>query len=110
MVRSYSAREFNRDTAGAKRAAEDGPVYVTDRGRPSHVLLTMAAYDRLLRGLGPDGRPGPGGAPDAGRPGTAGPMDIIALLAMPEGVADIDLPLERSRVPEPEIDLDQFLD
>ena len=100
MVRSYSAREFNQDTAGAKRAAEDGPVYVTDRGRPSHVLLTVAAYERLLRGIGPDG-------PDEGTPG---PPDIVALLGSDPRVADIDLPIERSRVPEPEVDLDQFLD
>jgi prevent-host-death family protein len=100
MVRFYSAREFNQDTAGAKRAAEDGPVYVTDRGRPSHVLLSMAAYDRLLRGRGP-------GDPHDGPPG---PRDIVALLGSDPRVADIELPIERSRIPEPEIDLDQFLD
>jgi hypothetical protein len=31
---------FNQDTSGAKKAAERGPVYITDRGRPAHVLLT----------------------------------------------------------------------
>ena len=42
-----SSREFNQDTGGAKRAAELGPVYITDRGRPSHVLLTFDDYRRL---------------------------------------------------------------
>jgi prevent-host-death family protein len=51
MTELFSARRFNQDTAGAKRAAEDGPVYVTDRGRPSHVLLSFADYARLA-GMG----------------------------------------------------------
>ena len=42
-----SAREFNRDVSAAKRAAENGPVMVTDRGRVSHVLLSVEEYDRL---------------------------------------------------------------
>ena len=43
-----SGREFNQDTSGAKKAAERGPVYITDRGRPAHVLLTYEAYEQLL--------------------------------------------------------------
>jgi len=42
-----SSREFNQDTGRAKRAAKKGPVFITDRGRPSHVLLTVEEYDRL---------------------------------------------------------------
>ncbi|MBX3570671.1 MAG: type II toxin-antitoxin system Phd/YefM family antitoxin [Rhizobiaceae bacterium] len=41
------SREFNQDTAKAKRAAEKGPVFVTTRGIATHVLLTKAEYDRL---------------------------------------------------------------
>lgn len=41
-----SSRQFNQDTSGAKKAAERGPVYITDRGRPAHVLLTYEAYER----------------------------------------------------------------
>lgn len=44
---SYSSREFNQDTAAAKRAADQGPVFITDRGRTSHVLLTIDDYLRL---------------------------------------------------------------
>lgn len=42
-----TSREFNQDTGGAKRAAAHGPVFITDRGRPAHVLLSIADYRRL---------------------------------------------------------------
>ena len=42
-----SSREFNQDTAHAKRAARNGPVIITDRGKPSHVLMSMEEYQRL---------------------------------------------------------------
>ncbi|MGH9277606.1 MAG: type II toxin-antitoxin system prevent-host-death family antitoxin [Acidimicrobiales bacterium] len=48
MATHISSREFNQDTAGAKKAAENGPVYITDRGRPAHVLLTYEAYEELI--------------------------------------------------------------
>ena len=43
-----TAREFNRDVSAAKRAASKGPVIITDRGQPSHVLLAIEDYRRLL--------------------------------------------------------------
>ncbi len=43
-----SAREFNKDVSAAKRAAAKAPVIITDRGRPSHVLLSISDYRRLL--------------------------------------------------------------
>ncbi len=45
-----SSREFNQDTSRAKRAAKRGPVFITDRGRPSHVLLTVEEYQKLIEG------------------------------------------------------------
>jgi len=42
-----TSREFNQDTARAKREAEHGPVFITDRGRPTHVLLTVEAFERM---------------------------------------------------------------
>ena len=45
-----SSREFNQDTAKAKKAAEDGPVFITDRGRTAHVLLSFDAYRKLSTG------------------------------------------------------------
>ncbi len=47
---TLSSREFNQDTSRAKKAAKDGPVFITDRGRPAHVLLTIEEYQRLCGG------------------------------------------------------------
>jgi prevent-host-death family protein len=44
---TMSSREFNQNTSAAKRAARNGPVFVTERGRPSHVLLSVEDYERL---------------------------------------------------------------
>lgn len=65
-----TSREFNQDASGAKRAAEKGPVFITDRGRPAHVLMTIEEYERL----------------------TGRAAKIADLLAMKAG-ADIDLDL-----------------
>jgi prevent-host-death family protein len=46
-ITTVSSREFNQDASGAKRAAKEGPVFITDRGRPAHVLLTIEAYRNL---------------------------------------------------------------
>lgn len=67
MQTILSSREFNQDTSGAKRAANNGPVFITDRGRPAHVLLTIEEYQRLTGGSG----------------------SIVDMLAMP-GVEDIE--------------------
>jgi prevent-host-death family protein len=50
MTTTLSSREFNQDTSGAKKAASRGPVFITDRGRPAHVLLTIEDYHRLTGG------------------------------------------------------------
>ena len=47
---SLTSREFNQDTSRAKKAARRGPVFITDRGRPAHVLLTIEDYQRLSGG------------------------------------------------------------
>jgi len=49
-VTTLTSREFNQDTSGAKKAAQRGPVFITDRGRPAHVLLTIEDYRRLAGG------------------------------------------------------------
>lgn len=67
-----TSREFNQDTSGAKKAAEKGPVYITDRGRPAHVLLTFDAYEQLI-----------------------GRHRVLDLLAAPPGVEDLELPAPR---------------
>ncbi|HUP23342.1 MAG TPA: type II toxin-antitoxin system Phd/YefM family antitoxin [Thermoanaerobaculia bacterium] len=74
-VSKLSSREFNQDTSGAKRAAESGAVVITDRGRPTHVLLSYRDYQRLV-----------------GRPG-----EIIEWLGLPEGIADVELEIPTAR-------------
>jgi len=46
-ITTISSRAFNQDASGAKRAAAAGPVVITDRGRPSHVLMSIEDYRRL---------------------------------------------------------------
>jgi PHD/YefM family antitoxin component YafN of YafNO toxin-antitoxin module len=76
VATQISSREFNQDTSGAKKAAEEGPVFITDRGRPAHVLLTFEAYEDLL-----------------------GKHSVLDLLAEPAGVEDIELTIPGSGEP-----------
>lgn len=64
---TISSRRFNQDASGAKKAAERGPVFITDRGRLAHVLMTITDYRRLA-GKG---------------------ASIVDLLAMP-GIEDVE--------------------
>lgn len=73
-VTTLSSREFNQDTAGAKKAAASGPVVITDRGRPAHVLLSYERYLEL----------------------TGARTSIVELLAMPEA-AGIDFEVPRAQ-------------
>ncbi len=47
---TLSSREFNQDTGRAKKAAAEGPVFITDRGKPAHVLLSIEDYQRITGG------------------------------------------------------------
>lgn len=60
-ITTVSSREFNQQASDAKKAANTGPVFITDRGRPAHVLLSIEHYRRI----------------------TAGNQNIADLLAMP---------------------------
>lgn len=48
-ITTLSSREFNQDASGDKKAANNGPVFITDRGRPAHVLLSFEEYQRLTQ-------------------------------------------------------------
>ncbi len=48
MITTITSREFNQDSSRAKKAARRGPVFITDRGRPAHVLLSIEDYQRLI--------------------------------------------------------------
>jgi prevent-host-death family protein len=48
MATFLSSRQFNQDTSEAKRAASaNGPVYISDRGKPAHVLLSISDFEKL---------------------------------------------------------------
>lgn len=49
-ITTISSREFNQAASEAKRASNNGPVIITDRGRPAHVLMSMEHYQRLIGG------------------------------------------------------------
>jgi PHD/YefM family antitoxin component YafN of YafNO toxin-antitoxin module len=44
---TISSREFTRDVAAAKRAASNGPVFITDRGKPSFALLRIEDFHKM---------------------------------------------------------------
>ena len=67
-ITTLSSRQFNQDASKAKKAAKEGPVFITDRGRPAHVLLTFGEYKKI----------------------TGGRTKIADLLAMP-GIEDVEL-------------------
>lgn len=46
-VTTMNSRTFNQDVSAAKRAAREGPVIITDRGKPAHVLMSIEAYRAL---------------------------------------------------------------
>ena len=47
IITTVTSRELNQDIGRAKRAARAGPVFITDRGKPAHVLLSIEDYRRL---------------------------------------------------------------
>lgn len=73
-ITTLSSRQFNQDASKAKKAANDGPVFITDRGRPAHVLLTFDEYKKI----------------------SGGRTKIADLLAMPD-IADIELDIPQSK-------------
>ncbi|MCF5702328.1 type II toxin-antitoxin system prevent-host-death family antitoxin [Pseudomonas syringae] len=81
-ITTISSREFNQDTSSAKKAARLGPVIITDRGKASHVLLSIEEYQELS--------------------GTN--ANIVDLLVMPEAT-DIEFETERAVIIHRPVDL-----
>ena len=46
-IHTMTSREFNQDVSAAMKATHDGPVFITDGGKPAHVLLSIDEYLRL---------------------------------------------------------------
>lgn len=78
-ITTLSSRDLNQDVSRAKKAAKNGPVFITDRGKPAHVLLSIEEYQRL----------------------TGKHRSLVEALSMP-GIADIEIELPHSReLPRP---------
>jgi prevent-host-death family protein len=82
-ITTLSSRELNMDIGRAKRAANDGPVIITDRGKPAHVLLSFEEYQRIL-GM---------------------QRSIVDELGLPPGIEDIEIEFPRSRETPGQVDL-----
>ena len=74
-ITTVTSRELNQDVGRAKKAAMSGPVFITHRGKPAHVLLNMDDYQRL----------------------TGQRRSLADALAMP-GLTDIDFEPPRVRI------------
>jgi PHD/YefM family antitoxin component YafN of YafNO toxin-antitoxin module len=81
-ITTISSGEFNQDTSRAKKAARLGPVIITDRGKASHVLLSIEEYQKL----------------------SGANTSIVDWLVMPEA-ADIDFETDRAVIINRPVDL-----
>ncbi|MGE0211438.1 MAG: type II toxin-antitoxin system Phd/YefM family antitoxin [Parvibaculaceae bacterium] len=81
-ITTLSSRELNHDVSRAKKAAQSGPVVITDRGKPSHVLMTYDEFQRL----------------------TGKRRSLVEALAM-SGLSDIDFDPPRAEITPRRIDL-----
>ncbi|AOR81213.1 type II toxin-antitoxin system Phd/YefM family antitoxin [Novosphingobium resinovorum] len=78
-ITTLSSREFQQNANQAQKAARSGPVFITNRGKPTQVLLSIEEYQRI----------------------TGQRRSIVAALSMP-GLSDIEVEFPRSReVPRP---------
>ncbi len=46
-ITTLSSREFQQHASQAQKAAQDGPVFITSRVKPMHVLLSIEEYRRI---------------------------------------------------------------
>jgi PHD/YefM family antitoxin component YafN of YafNO toxin-antitoxin module len=46
-ITTITSREFNLDVSKAKKATVGGPTFITNRGNPAHVLLTIEEYQQI---------------------------------------------------------------
>ena len=76
---TFTSREFNCEPGRIRRAAAQGPVIITERGRPIMAVLPYGAYERMR----------------------AAPGTILDALDM-EGVGEIEIDFDRPPcVPRP---------
>ncbi len=82
-ITTFSSREFNQGASRAAKAAQKGPVFVTNRGRLSLVLLSVDEYNKL----------------------SSKGKDIVELLRMPDDTLKFDFDPPRLGNIAREIDL-----
>ncbi len=46
-IQTVTSRKFNQDPSSVKRAASISPVQITERGKVSHILLSIEKYKEL---------------------------------------------------------------
>jgi PHD/YefM family antitoxin component YafN of YafNO toxin-antitoxin module len=46
-ITTLSSRDFIQNASRARVAANEGSVFITDHGKPTHVLLSIEDYRRL---------------------------------------------------------------
>ena len=80
-ITTLSSREFNQSSGKAKRATRTGPVFITNRGKPEMVLLSIEEYRKI----------------------TGGAMSLLEALCPKDGL-DIDFEIPRFTDPPREID------
>lgn len=73
-ITTLSSREFQQSSNQAQKAARSGPGFITNRDRPTQVLLSYGEYQRI----------------------TGKSRNIVEALFMP-GLDDIDFEAPRSR-------------
>jgi prevent-host-death family protein len=83
-ITTISSREFNQHISRAKRAAKKGPVFISDRGRPSFVLLDIEEYEKITRPT----------------------QSIVDLLRMPEGTPEFEFDFPRLELHARPVDFD----
>ena len=81
-ITTFTSRQIGQEFARAKKLANSGPVFITNRGKPTHVLLCIEDFRRL----------------------TAERRSLVDSLSM-AGLSDIDLEPPRVLVQSPMADL-----
>jgi prevent-host-death family protein len=80
-MKTFSSREFNQNVSIIKKESANGPVFITDRGKPSYVLMSIEEYNRLL----------------------GEQQNIVSLLSMSEAAEiDFDIPKKSMDLYKPE--------
>jgi prevent-host-death family protein len=78
-IKTLSSREFQQNANQAQKATRSGPVFITNRGRPTQVLLSFEEYQQI----------------------TGSKRSLLEALSMP-GLSDIEVDFPKSRtLPRP---------